>query len=89
MVALIPALVGELHFNAQGYRLNYFRTPERRQLDYLRYLGSSVETAKEVKLFGLERLPRATASAASPTACTTTTAALAIRRTAVGRRSSR
>ena len=25
----------------------------RRNLDYLRYLGSSLETAKEVKLFGL------------------------------------
>jgi ATP-binding cassette subfamily B protein len=53
LVALAPALVSELHFNAQGYRLNYFRTPERRQLDYLRYLGSSVETVKEIKLFGL------------------------------------
>ena len=53
LLALLPAFVGEVHFNALGYRLNYFRTPERRQLDYLRYLGSSVETAKEVKLFGL------------------------------------
>jgi len=52
-LALLPAFVGEVHFNAQGYRLNYFRTPERRQLDYIRYLGSSVETAKEIKLFGL------------------------------------
>ena len=53
VVALLPAFLGEVHFNAHGYRLNYFRTPERRQLDYLRYLGASVETAKEVKLFGL------------------------------------
>jgi ATP-binding cassette subfamily B protein len=53
VLALLPAFVGELHFNARGYRLNYFRTPERRQLDYVRYLGSSVETAKEIKLFGL------------------------------------
>src|SRR5918993_1011254 len=53
IVALLPAFAGEVHFNVQGYRLNYFRTPERRQLDYIRYLGSSVETAKEVKLFGL------------------------------------
>jgi ATP-binding cassette subfamily B protein len=53
VVALIPSLLGELHFNAQGYRLDYFRTPERRKLDYLRYLGSSIETAKEVKLFSL------------------------------------
>lgn len=53
ILALLPAFVGEVHFNAQGYRLNYYRTPERRQLDYIRYLGSSVETAKEIKLFGL------------------------------------
>ncbi|MBJ6127720.1 ABC transporter ATP-binding protein [Microvirga splendida] len=53
VLALLPAFVGEVHFNAQGYRLNYFRTPERRQLDYIRYLGSSVETAKEIKLFDL------------------------------------
>jgi ATP-binding cassette subfamily B protein len=54
VLALLPSFLGEVHFNAQGYRLNYFRTPERRQLDYIRYLGSSVETAKEVKLFGLD-----------------------------------
>ncbi|KAA2231327.1 ABC transporter ATP-binding protein [Salinarimonas soli] len=53
VLALVPAFVGEMHFNAQGYRLNYVRTPERRQLDYIRYLATSVETAKEVKLFGL------------------------------------
>ena len=52
-LALVPGFLGERHFNAQSYRLDYFRTPERRQLDYLRYLGSSTETAKEIKLFGL------------------------------------
>jgi ATP-binding cassette subfamily B protein len=51
--ALLPGFLGERHFNTQNYRLDYFRTPERRQLDYLRYLGSSTETAKEVKLFDL------------------------------------
>ena len=55
VLAILPAFLGEMHFNAQGYRLNFSRTPERRQLDYLRYLGASVETAKEVKLFGLNR----------------------------------
>jgi ATP-binding cassette subfamily B protein len=53
LIALAPALLGELRFNAQAHRLDYFRTPERRQLDYVRFLGSSIETAKEVKLFGL------------------------------------
>ena len=52
-VALIPAFVGEAHFNALGYSLNFQWTAERRQLDYLRQVGASVETAKEVKIFNL------------------------------------
>ncbi len=52
-IALLPAFVGEAHFNAQSYSLNYARTPERRELDYVRQTGASVETAKEVKIFGL------------------------------------
>ncbi|QGY05076.1 ABC transporter ATP-binding protein [Methylobacterium mesophilicum SR1.6/6] len=52
-VALVPAVLNEWHFTAAGYRLAWLRSPERRRLDYLRYLGASVETAKEVKLFGL------------------------------------
>jgi len=52
-VALIPAFLGEAHFNAASYTLNYMRTPERRELDYVRQTGASVETAKEVKIFGL------------------------------------
>jgi len=52
-VALIPAFIGEAHFNAQSYSLNFARTPERRELDYVRQTGASVETAKEVKIFGL------------------------------------
>ncbi|HBK45146.1 MAG TPA: ABC transporter ATP-binding protein, partial [Xanthomonadaceae bacterium] len=54
-VALVPAFVGESHFNALGYSLNYQWTPERRQLDYLRQVGASVETAKEVKIFNLHQ----------------------------------
>jgi len=53
LLALVPAFLGEAHFNAQSYSLNYFRTPERRELDYVRQTGASVETAKEVKIFGL------------------------------------
>ena len=52
-VALLPAFIGEAHFNAQSYSLNYMRTPERRELDYVRQTGASAETAKEVKIFGL------------------------------------
>ncbi|HET7656470.1 MAG TPA: ABC transporter ATP-binding protein, partial [Luteimonas sp.] len=54
-VALLPAFVGESHFNTLNYSLNYAWTPERRQLDYLRQTGASVETAKEVKIFNLNR----------------------------------
>ena len=53
LLALVPAFLGEAHFNARSYSLNYVRTPERRELDYLRHTAASVETAKEVKIFGL------------------------------------
>ena len=53
ILALVPAFLGEAHFNAQSYSLNYARTPQRRELDYVRQTGASVETAKEVKIFGL------------------------------------
>ena len=52
-IALLPAFIGEAHFNAQSYSLNYARTPERRELDYIRQVGAGAETAKEVKIFGL------------------------------------
>jgi ATP-binding cassette subfamily B protein len=52
-IALLPAFIGEAHFNSQSYSLNYARTPERRELDYIRQVGAGAETAKEVKIFGL------------------------------------
>jgi ATP-binding cassette subfamily B protein len=51
--ALVPAFLGEAHFNAQTYTLDFGRTPERRELDYVRQTAASIETAKEVKIFGL------------------------------------
>jgi ATP-binding cassette, subfamily B, bacterial len=54
-LALLPAFLGESHFNGQSYSLLYSRTPEKRELDYLRYTGASDETAKEVKVFGLSQ----------------------------------
>ncbi len=54
-VALIPAFVGESHFNALNYSLNFQWTAERRQLEYIRQMGASLETAKEVKIFNLNR----------------------------------
>lgn len=53
LVALVPAFLGEAHFNARSYALDFSRTGERRELDYLRQTAASVETAKEVKIFGL------------------------------------
>ncbi|MGH6885325.1 MAG: ABC transporter ATP-binding protein [Geminicoccales bacterium] len=55
LVAVLPALLGETHFASLGYSLLYSWTPERRQLDYLRYIGASDVSAKEVKLFGLSQ----------------------------------
>jgi ATP-binding cassette subfamily B protein len=55
LVALVPAFVGEAHFNALEYALQWSRTQQRRLLEYLRQTGASVETAKEVKIFGLNR----------------------------------
>ena len=52
-IAVLPAFLGEAHFASLGYSLLFQWTPERRLLDYLRYMGASDESAKEVKLFGL------------------------------------
>lgn len=53
LVSVVPSFIGELHFNAKSYSLQRGWTPQRRELDYYRYIGASDETAKEVKLFGL------------------------------------
>ena len=52
-VAVLPSFLGETHFNQRTYSLTRSWTPERRELDYLRYIGASDETAKEVKIFSL------------------------------------
>jgi ATP-binding cassette subfamily B protein len=54
-LAVLPAFLGEAHFASLGYSLLFQWTPERRLLDYLRYMGASDESAKEVKLFGLSK----------------------------------
>jgi ATP-binding cassette, subfamily B, bacterial len=53
IVSIMPAFVGQTHFAFQGYALNFGQTPSRRQMDYLRILAGSKESAKELKLFGL------------------------------------
>ena len=53
VVAVVPAFLGESHFAFLGYAQNIRQTPAKRQLDYLRVLGASKESAKELKLFSL------------------------------------
>jgi ATP-binding cassette subfamily B protein len=53
VVATIPVFLGETRFALLNYSMLYRYTPERRELDYLRYLGASSESAKEIKIFGL------------------------------------
>jgi ATP-binding cassette, subfamily B, bacterial len=53
VAAVIPAFLGETHFTKLSYSVHFQWTPQRRLLDYLRYLGASAQSAKEVKIFGL------------------------------------
>ncbi|GAA4745731.1 ABC transporter ATP-binding protein [Flavisolibacter ginsenosidimutans] len=52
-VAVLPSFIGESYFNDKNYSLSRRQTPQRRELDYIRYIGASDETAKEVKIFSL------------------------------------
>ncbi len=53
LLAVIPAFISESYFNKHGYSLTRGWTPERRELDYLRFIGATNESAKEIKIFGL------------------------------------
>jgi ATP-binding cassette subfamily B protein len=53
VACVIPAFMGETHFAFMGYSLNFKQTPAKREMDYLRIVGGSKESAKELKLFGL------------------------------------
>ena len=53
IACVVPAFLGETHFAFRGYSLNFQQTTARRLMEYLRVLGGSKESAKEVKLFGL------------------------------------
>ena len=55
IICVVPAFVGESHFAFLGYSQAFRQTPVKRQMDYLRYLGVSKESAKELKVFGLNR----------------------------------
>jgi ATP-binding cassette subfamily B protein len=53
VVSIIPSFISELKYSQSTYSLQKSWTPERRELDYMRMIGASDITAKEVKLFGL------------------------------------
>lgn len=53
LVCVVPAFLGESHFAFLGYNLAFRQTPAKREMDYLRFLGVSKESAKELKVFGL------------------------------------
>jgi ATP-binding cassette subfamily B protein len=49
----IPVFLGETKFAFLNYSLLFRQTPAKRELEYIRYLGASLQSAKEVKIFGL------------------------------------
>ncbi|WP_228852784.1 ABC transporter ATP-binding protein [Aegicerativicinus sediminis] len=53
ILSVIPAFFNEIWFSQQQYSLARSWTSERRELDYLRFIGANDRTAKEIKLFGL------------------------------------
>lgn len=53
IVAVVPAFLGEGYFASMSYALAYSLVPLRREMDYLRDLGTKKESAKELKLFRL------------------------------------
>lgn len=53
VLSIIPSFINEVRFSQQQYSLARSWTSERRELDYLRFVGANDKTAKEIKLFGL------------------------------------
>lgn len=53
VLSIIPSFINEAKFSSTRYSLARSWTAERRELDYLRFIGANNQTAKEVKLFGL------------------------------------
>jgi len=51
--SIIPSFINEIKYSSHRYSLARSWTSERRELDYLRYIGANNQTAKEIKLFGL------------------------------------
>lgn len=53
VLSIIPSFINEIKFSSSRYSIARSWTAERRELDYLRFIGANDKTAKEIKLFGL------------------------------------
>jgi ATP-binding cassette subfamily B protein len=53
LLTVVPSFVSETYFASMRYSMLYDWTPERRKLDYYRWLAASPHSVKEVKLLGL------------------------------------
>lgn len=53
VLSIIPSFINEAKFSSTRYSIARSWTSERRELDYLRFIGANNQTAKEIKLFGL------------------------------------
>lgn len=53
VISIIPSFINEAKYSSHRYSVARSWTAERRELDYLRFIGANNQTAKEVKLFGL------------------------------------
>jgi ATP-binding cassette, subfamily B, bacterial len=53
IAGVIPSFLGETHYAFLGYAKNFRQTPAKRQMEYLRQVAGSKESAKELKLFNL------------------------------------
>ena len=53
VICIVPAFLGETRYALLGYSLSFEQTPLRREMEYLRLMAGSKESAKELKLFGL------------------------------------
>ena len=51
-LSIIPLFINEIRFSGQQYSLSRSWTAERRELDYLRYIGANDKTAKRLNSLG-------------------------------------
>ncbi len=56
VLASIPAFIAEARLSAEAFRINSWRAPEARKLNYLEWILTRDSHVKEVKLFGLAPL---------------------------------